>query len=104
MAYAVAQRTREIGIRMSLGAQRGDVLRLFLSQGMMVTLSGIVIGLAGAWATTRIMRSLLYSVSPTDPLVFLAVPLTFAAVALLASFLPARRAAQINPNIALRSE
>jgi ABC-type antimicrobial peptide transport system permease subunit len=104
LAYSVNQRRREIGIRMSLGAQRGDVLRLFLGQGMAVTLLGIVIGLGGAWAATRIMRSLLYSVSPTDPLVFLSVPLTFAAIALLASFLPARKAARVNPVIALRNE
>jgi putative ABC transport system permease protein len=104
LAYAVNQRRREIGIRMSLGAQRRDVLQLFLRQGMAVTFFGIVLGLGGAWAATRIMRSLLYSVSPTDPLVFLAVPLTFAAVALLASFFPARKAARVNPVIALRSE
>ena len=104
LAYSVNQRRREIGIRMSLGAQRRDVLHLFLSQGMTVAFVGIVIGLGGAWALTRIMRSLLYSVSPTDPVVFLFVPLTFAAVALLASFFPARKAAQINPVIALRSE
>ena len=104
LAYSVTQRRREIGIRMSLGAQRRDVLQLFLSQGMAVTSLGIVIGLGGAWAATRIMRSLLYSVSPTDPLVFLSVPLTFAIIALLASFFPARKAARINPVIALRSE
>jgi ABC-type antimicrobial peptide transport system permease subunit len=104
LAYAVNQRRREVGIRMSLGAQRRDVLQLFLSQGMAVTFFGIVIGLGGAWAATRIMRSLLYSVSPTDPLVFLSVPLAFAAVALLASFLPARKATRVNPVTALRSE
>lgn len=104
LAYSVNQRRREIGIRMSLGAQRRDVLQLFLSQGMTVTLLGIVIGLGGAWAATRIMRSLLYSVSPTDPLVFLSVPLVFAAIALLASLLPARKAAAVNPVIALRNE
>jgi putative ABC transport system permease protein len=104
LAYSVNQRRREIGIRMSLGAQRRDVLQLFLSQGMAVTLVGIGIGLAGAWAATRILRNLLYSVSPTDPVVFLSVPLTFALVALLASFVPARRATQVNPVIALRNE
>ncbi|HEX4666937.1 MAG TPA: ABC transporter permease [Chthoniobacterales bacterium] len=104
LAYSVNQRRREIGIRMSLGAQRRDVLQLFLSQGMVVTSLGIVIGLAGALAATRIMRSLLYSVSPTDPLVFISVPLTFAAVALLASFLPARKATRVNPVIVLRNE
>ena len=87
LAYSVNQRRREIGIRMPLGAQRHDVLRLFLVQGMAVTLLGIVIGLGGAWAVTRIMRSLLYSVSPTDPFVFLAMPLAFAAVALRSQFL-----------------
>jgi len=80
------------------------VLHLFLSQGMTVAFVGIVIGLGGAWALTRIMSSLLYSVSPTDPVVFLSVPLTFGAVALLASFFPARKATQVNPVIALRSE
>jgi len=104
LAYSVNQRRREIGIRMSLGAQRRDVVQLFLSQGLAVTLLGIGIGLGGAWAVTRIMRSLLYAVSPTDPLVFLSVALAFSAVALLASFFPARRAARVNPVIALRSE
>jgi ABC-type antimicrobial peptide transport system permease subunit len=104
LAYSVNQRRREIGIRMSLGAQRHHVLRLFLGQGMAVTLLGIAIGLGGAWAATRIMRSLLYSVSPTDPFVFLSVPLAFAAVALVASLVPARKAARVNPVIALRSE
>ena len=104
LAYSVNQRRREIGIRMSLGAQRRDVLQLFLSQGMSVTLIGIVIGLGGAWGLTRIMRSLLYSVSPTDLRVFLAVPLTFAAIAFLASLFPARKAARVNPIIVLREE
>ena len=104
LAYSVSQRRREIGIRMSLGAQRRDVLQLFLSQGMSVTLIGIALGLGGSWAVTRIMRSLLYSVSPTDIRVFLVVPLTFAAIAFLASFFPARRASRVNPIIALREE
>ena len=104
LAYSVNQRRREIGIRMSLGAQRRDVLQLFLSQGMSVTLIGIALGLGGSWAVTRIMRSLLYSVSPTDIRVFLVVPLTFAAIAFLASFFPARRASRVNPIIALREE
>ena len=104
LAYSVNQRRREIGIRMSLGAQRRDVLQLFLSQGMVVTLVGIAIGLGGAWGATRIMRSLLYSVSPTDLRVFLAVPLAFALVAFLASFFPARKASRVNPIVALREE
>lgn len=104
LAYSVNQRRREIGIRMSLGAQRRDVLRLFLSQGMTVTLLGIVLGLGGAWAVTRIIRNLLYSVSPTDPLIFLFVSVVFAAVAFIASFVPARKASRLNPIVALRSE
>lgn len=104
LAYSVNQRRREIGIRMSLGAQRRDVLRLFLGQGMTVTLLGIVIGLGGAWAATRIIRNLLYSVSPTDPLIFLIVSVVFAAVAFIASFFPARKASRLNPIVALRSE
>ncbi|HEY5035621.1 MAG TPA: FtsX-like permease family protein, partial [Chthoniobacterales bacterium] len=104
LAYSVNQRRREIGIRMSLGAQRRDVLQLFLGQGMTVTLLGIAIGLGGAWAVTRIIRNLLFSVSPTDPIIFLVVSIVFAAVAFIASFFPARKASRLNPIIALRSE
>lgn len=104
LAYSVTQRRREIGIRMSLGAQRHDVLQLFLSQGMAVTLSGIALGLGGAWAATRIMRTLLYSVSPTDPFVFFAVAFGLAVIASLASYFPARKATRVNPVVALRYE
>lgn len=104
LAYSVNQRRREIGIRMSLGAQRRDVLQLFLSQGMSVTLAGIVIGLGSAWAATRIMHSLLYSVSPTDPFVFFAVAFGLTMVAFLASYFPARKATRVNPVVALRHE
>ena len=104
LAYSVNQRQREIGIRMSLGAQRHDVLQLFLSHGMGVACIGIAIGLVGAFAVTRVMRSLLYSVSPTDPVVFAGVALGLALTALLASYLPARKATRVNPVVALRHE
>ena len=104
LAYSVNQRRREIGIRMSLGAQRRDVLQLFLNQGMAVTLLGIAFGLGGAWAATRIMRSLLYSVSPTNPFVFFAVAFGLTMVAFLASYFPARKATRVNPVVALRHE
>jgi putative ABC transport system permease protein len=89
---------------MSLGAQRRDVLQLFLGQGMVVTCAGIAIGLVGALAATRVMRSLLYSVSPTDPFVFCAVALGLAVIAFFASYVPARKATRVNPVVALRYE
>ncbi|MGD0435753.1 MAG: ABC transporter permease [Bryobacteraceae bacterium] len=102
MAYMVAQRTNEIGIRMALGAQPGDVLRLVVGQGMRLVLAGIALGLACSFALSRLMRSLLFDVSPTDPVTFLTVSAILAAVALVAGWLPAIRASRIDPVLALR--
>ena len=104
IAYSVAQRTQEIGVRMALGARRTDVLSLVVRQGAALALIGIGIGLVGALAVTRSLSSLLFAVSATDPFTFIVVPAVLAAVALLASFLPALRATRIDPLIALRYE
>src|SRR4030095_6570895 len=104
VAFTVAQRAHEVGIRMALGAQRGDVIGLVLGHGMKFVALGIVIGLAGAWALTRVLTTLLYEVKPTDPFTFLAVPLLLITVAILACWLPARRAARVDPITALRYE
>jgi predicted permease len=103
-AYAVSRRTQEIGIRMALGAGTRDVLRTVLGQGIAVTLLGILVGLATTLALTRVIRSLLYDVSPTDPLTFVCVSLFLVGTATLAAYVPARRAARIDPMVALRYE
>ena len=104
ISYVVSQRTREIGVRMALGARRRDITRMVLRQGLVVTAAGIAAGLAGAFALTRLMRALLFEVSPTDPFTFTTVPLLLAAVALTATYLPAARAAAVEPVEAIREE
>src|SRR5216683_2766012 len=104
MAYAVSRRTREIGIRIALGARRGNMLKLIFGQSMTLTLLGVVLGLAGAFAVMRLMNSLLFGVTSTDPFIFTAVTVLLCGVALLASYIPARRAARVDPIVALRCE
>jgi len=104
VSFGVAQRTREIGIRMALGAERGEVFGMILRQGARLAGWGVVVGLAVAFAVTRLMRALLYGVEPFDPPTFVAVPVLLIAIALVACYVPARRAMRVDPMVALRDE
>jgi len=104
ISYVVVQRTHEIGVRMALGAQPLDVLRLVIRQGMSLTLAGLVIGIVAGTFVTRVLTDMLFGVTPRDPLTFVGVPALLLVVALLACYIPARRATRIDPLIALRSE
>jgi predicted permease len=104
LSYMVGQRTKEIGVRLALGAQKFDVLRMVLKDGARMTLVGILIGLVGALALTRLMRTMLYGVRPTDPFTFVSVAAVLGAVAMLACYLPARRAMKVDPMEALRHQ
>jgi predicted permease len=104
ISYSVAQRTREFGVRMALGAQRGDVLGIVLGRGMLLTAIGIIVGLGGALVLTRFLSTLLFGIAPTDPITFATVSLLLSGVAFLACYIPARRATKVNPMVALRYE
>jgi ABC-type antimicrobial peptide transport system permease subunit len=104
ISYAVAQRSRELSVRIALGATRGHVMSLIVGQGTRLAAIGVVIGLAGAFSLTGVLRQLLYSVSPTDPFTFVVVPLALASIAIFASWVPARRAMRVDPVDAMRGD
>jgi putative ABC transport system permease protein len=104
VAYSVAARTREIGIRLALGAKREDVFKLVIGDGLLLSLAGLLIGIPSALAATRVLSSFLYNTQPGDPLTFAAVSLVLMVVALIAAYVPARRAMKVDPMVALRYE
>ena len=104
LSYSVSQRVQEIGVRLALGAERRDVLRLIIGQGMRLAAAGVVGGLLGAAAVTPVIRTLLYNVTPTDPVSFATVSVFLTLVAILASYIPARRAMAVDPIVALRND
>jgi putative ABC transport system permease protein len=104
MAYSVMQRTHEIGVRMALGAQRADVLKMILSQALRLTAIGLVIGLFAAFLATRVLATLLFGVKTTDPTTFMEISCLLALIAFAASYIPGWRATRVNPNVALRCE
>jgi ABC-type antimicrobial peptide transport system permease subunit len=104
LSFSVSQRTQEMGVRIALGASRGDVQRLVVRQGVLLAVLGIGFGLAGAFGVTRVIRTLLYNVTPTDPISFGGVALFLTAIAFVASYVPARRATAVDPIVALRNE
>ncbi|HMF62216.1 MAG TPA: FtsX-like permease family protein, partial [Vicinamibacterales bacterium] len=104
MAYSVSRRTREIGVRVALGASSGETLRMILGQGLLTICIGVVIGIAGSLFLTRTVESLLFGVTATDPLTFGSVTLLLVGAALLACYIPARRATKVDPMVALRHE
>jgi putative ABC transport system permease protein len=104
MSYAVSQRTREMGIRLALGAEPGQLKRMFVGNGLVLAGAGIVIGLGASAGLTRLMKSLLFGISTLDPVIYVAMPVVLITAALLATYLPARRASRIDPSEALRLE
>jgi putative ABC transport system permease protein len=104
ISYSVAGRTREIGVRVALGAERSEITRLILGEGVRPVVLGVVVGLAGAWFSTRLVESMLYDVEPTDPLTFSTIPIVLLVVGVVATLIPALRATRIAPTEALREE
>ncbi|MBO0863233.1 MAG: FtsX-like permease family protein, partial [Chloracidobacterium sp.] len=102
--YSVERRVREIGIRMALGAQSSDVLKMMMREGAALIAAGLMVGLAGAWAATRLIKGQLYEVTPTDPLTFIGIAILLIFVAAMACYIPARRATKVDPMVALRCE